>query len=314
MIDTPAAQAQPSHARIPAPIVWVQDHLLLGLLMVGSGVINARFLVYGLVPNINDPSTWGLIDTMEIAALALAGLALGGLEVRISYKLGECIANRQRGRAVFLAFGMLVLAFIEFWASYSQRSQNIPITAADNALLRLFNLQGSSLNVTAICIALAIPFISIFWGFAADDPTPKPIEDSATLAQRQENERLTAEHRAKMRLIAAKGNREAAGALFARPVIASVPEDEVLADPTPAQQPTPLPRPASGPKPKPIPGSKDYPAYIEQQRLILISQGQPSDDAALAEAAGETVEDVRKALRNFREQEAQNRPAGKKHR
>jgi hypothetical protein len=194
----------------------VQDHLLLGLLMIGSGVINARFLVYGLVPNINDPATWGFINTMEICALALAGLALGGLEVRISYKLGECIANHQRGRAVFLSFGIVVLAFIEFWASYSQRSPNIPMSPADNAFLSLFNLTGSSFNVTVTCISLAIPFISVFWGFAAEDPAPAPVEDSAMLGQRLENERLIAEHRAQMKAITAKGNREAVGALFAR--------------------------------------------------------------------------------------------------
>jgi hypothetical protein len=198
------SEPQPkSHARIPAPIAWVQDHLLLGLLMAGSGVINARFLVYGLVPNIDDPGSWGFINTVEIGALAAAGLGLGGLEVRISYKIGECLSRSQWGRVLFLAFGMAVLAFIEFWASYSQRSQNIPLTPADMAVDGLFGLVN--LSITSIAISIAIPFISVFWGFAADDPAPKPVEDPAIVKARYESQLLEAEYKAKVNAARARG-------------------------------------------------------------------------------------------------------------
>ncbi len=84
--------------------------------------------------------------------------------------------------------------------------------------------------MTAICIALAIPFISIFWGFAADDPAPKPVEDPATLLARLENERLLAEHRAQMNFIKAKGTRAAAGALLARPTAPTPDNNDAPAD------------------------------------------------------------------------------------
>lgn len=205
-----------AHARIPAPILWVQDHLLLALLMVGSGVINARFLVYGLVPDLNNPLSWGVINTVEIVALACAGMALGGLEVRISYKLGECIAKSAWGRALFLMFGITVLAFIEFWASYSQRSQNIPITPADHAFLSLLNLANSGINITAMCIATAIPFLSVFWGFAAEDPAPEVVEDPETVKARLENELMMAEYNAKKRAIVGKGLRAAGLGILGR--------------------------------------------------------------------------------------------------
>lgn len=223
------ATPRTGHASMPAFATWIQDNLLLPLLIVASGYVNGLMLVEGIVPNIEDPNTWGTFHGIGVVVLFAAGLAMGGLTLRVSYKLSECVMHKQWGRAIFLGMGMLVLAVIEFWASFSQRAPNLPPTAAD--LLLPFHSQAFS--ATAILIALVIPFASQLWGFAATDPEPKPAEDSAMLAQRLDNERIMAEHQAQMKFIKAHGNRAAVGALFARPAVPSVTE--------PVDAPTALP-------------------------------------------------------------------------
>lgn len=193
------ANQQPvAHATMPGFVVWIQDNLLLTLLIISSGFVNMVMLVDGIVPNIEDPATWGAFRTGEIIALAAAGLGLGGLALRISYKIAVCYSARQWGRVVFLAFGMSTFAFIEFWASFSQRAQHIATTPADAAVLSLFNIQNPSVSLTAVLISIVIPFASIFWGFAADDPAPKAVEDPATLKQRLENQLLEQQYRTQM--------------------------------------------------------------------------------------------------------------------
>ena len=193
-----------AHATMPSFVVWVQDNILLTLLILASGFVNMNMLITGLVKNIEDPSSWGAFLTLEIIALAAAGLGLGGLSLRISYKIAVCYVARQWGRVVFLALGMATMAFIEFWAAFSQRAANIPSSPADNTVLSLFNIHNPNISFTAILIALVIPFASIFWGFAADDPAPKVIESADDLQRRHDNEYATQQH--KSRMMAAKAN------------------------------------------------------------------------------------------------------------
>jgi len=193
-----------AHATMPRFVVWVQDNILLTLLILASGFVNMVMLTDGLVKNIEDPATWGVFHTVEIIALAAAGLGLGGLALRISYKIAVCYMARQWGRVVFLAMGMITFAFIEFWASFSQRAVNIQSSPADNSILSLFNIHNPSVSFTAILISIVIPFASVFWGFAADDPTPKAIESADDLQRRHDNEYATQQHKARM--LAAKAN------------------------------------------------------------------------------------------------------------
>src|SRR6185312_4945143 len=209
-VQTPPPQQSAHHARMPKFATAIQDNLLLPLLILASGYVNGVMLVDGWVPNIEDWHTWGIFHGAGVPLLFAAGLAMGGLTLRVSYKLSECVLRRQWGRALFLGLGMAVLAVIEFWASFSQRAPNLHPTAAD----ALLPVPALPFSIAAILIALVIPFASQLWGFAADDPAPAPVEDPATLAQRLENERIQAEHKARMRQIGAAGIRGAAGALF----------------------------------------------------------------------------------------------------
>lgn len=195
------------HASMPRFVAWVQDNLLLTLLIIASGFVNGVMMIDGWVANVQDPQSWGVWGTFGVVILFAAGLGMGGLALRISYKLSECYANRQWGRVAFMALGMLVFAFIEFWASFSQRAAHIHLTPADSALLGVLNIRNPTVSLTAILISIVVPFASIFWGFAAEDPAPKALEDEATLKQRLANEEAEAQHKQTMMTIRAKGTR-----------------------------------------------------------------------------------------------------------
>lgn len=190
-----------THASMPRFILWFQNNLLLTMVMLASAYTNGLMMCEGWVPNIEDPHTWGLFHGIGLGFMFAAGAGLGGLAVRVSFKLSECVQNRQGGRATFLAFGLTVLTLIEFWASFSQRAPNLHPTAADS----LLPWPPFAFSATAILIAAVLPFTSMFWGFTAEDPAPKPVEDPATVAARLENERLIAEHKARLAGIRAKG-------------------------------------------------------------------------------------------------------------
>lgn len=192
---------------MPRFVAWVQDNLLLTLLIIASGFVNGVMMIDGWVANVQDPASWGIWGTFGVVILFAAGLGMGGLSVRISYKLSECYANRQWGRVAFMALGMAVFAFVEFWASFSQRAAHIHLTPADSALLGVFNIHNPAVSLTAILISIVVPFASVFWGFAAEDPAPKEVEDAATLAQRLANEQAILQHKQKMNAIKAKGMR-----------------------------------------------------------------------------------------------------------
>lgn len=232
---SPQAAPRPHHARMPKFATAIQDNLLLPLLILASGYVNGVMLVDGWVPNIEDYHTWGIFHGAGVPLLFAAGLAMGGLTLRVSYKLSECVLRRQWGRALFLGLGMAVLAVIEFWASFSQRAPNLHRTAAD----ALLPIPALPFSIAAVLIALVIPFASQLWGFAADDPAPAPVEDPETLKARLENDRIKAQHRAEMQKIGAAGVRGAAGALFGgNAATVAQPQD---APDSPAQAGTPSP-------------------------------------------------------------------------
>jgi hypothetical protein len=210
------------HASMPRFVTWIQDTLLLPLLMIASGYINGLMLTEGWVPNIEDPHTWGIFHGIGLGILFAAGGAMGGLTVRVGYKLSECILQRQGGRAVFLAFGLAMLSLIEFWASFSQRAPNLHPTAADS----LLPWPPFAFSATAILIAAVLPFTSMFWGFTADDPAPKPVESAATVEARMQNQLLEAQYKAQIRAAQAQGIRAGIQGALGRPVGANTPPAE----------------------------------------------------------------------------------------
>lgn len=229
---------QYAHAQMPRFVLWVQDNLLLTLLIIASGYVNGIMLVDGWVPNIDNISTWGGgFHAIGIPFLFAAGLGLGGLSIRVSYKMSECMADGRRGRAFFMAFGMILFSLIEFWASFSQRSANILVTPADTALLSVFDIHNATVSLTAIFISLVNPFASLFWGFTAGNPPPAPPEDLATIRAREEAKLLQMSYANKRRMAQAKGLRGMVNAARGQEEIAEPEVTQVFAETeTPSQE------------------------------------------------------------------------------
>jgi len=194
---------------MPRFVLFIQDNLLLPLLIIASAYTTGIMLVDGWVGNIENPDTWGLFHGLGVPIFFAAGAAIGGLGVRCSFKAASCLVQKQWGRFFFMILGILLTSGIEFWASLSQRAEHLQAGRADKAVLSAFDINSPAISVTATLIALVVPAVSLFWGFAADDPAPKPVEDPEVLRRRLENERIIAEHKADMMVVRAKGLRKA---------------------------------------------------------------------------------------------------------
>jgi hypothetical protein len=196
-----------AHA-LPKFFDWMQAYLMLPLLLISEGVINGSMMSLGV-------NTDTLIGSMMYGCLYATGFVMGGMALRCSVKSAACFARGETGSAVFNFLGILLFAIPEVWASLVTRSLDLPITNPDtwlNELLRyLLGTDSGRLTPTNIIVSLALPLVTLYWGFSAHKP---PVADAADAEARERLKNIKAAGRAERLALYAKAAGSAGGGLI----------------------------------------------------------------------------------------------------
>jgi hypothetical protein len=208
MSDSPKTRGH----SMPQWAAWLQDNVLLSVLMAAEGYIFGILLITGWVPDIQNPNTWGLFRGLGVPLFFGVGIAAGGLAVRCSFKAANAFTNNHWGTGTINMFGLFIVCTAEVWCSLAERSQNLQPTPADNTVLAMFNIANSSISPTIIIIAVLVPSLSLFWGFAQEHIEVQ-IETPEELEAKQKREIMLAKHRGEMTAIRARNTRKGIAAL-----------------------------------------------------------------------------------------------------
>ncbi len=188
---------------LPKWVVAIQDRFLLPLLIIGSGYVIGIMLITGWVPDLQNPSTWGVLKGLGVIAFFTIGAAAGGLGLRLSYSAADAAQRKNWFQVFFFMVGVLLIGSFEIWASLSERSQNIKMTPADTWLLSVMGISPTvGISPTIIFIAF-LPFVlTLYWGFAAKthEQAPKAeIVDLEALKNQMEAKKIQAQANAEIR-------------------------------------------------------------------------------------------------------------------
>jgi hypothetical protein len=63
---------------LPRWFEWFQDHVVLSLLIIAGMILNGLMFASGVVPDMEDPSTWGYLRGGMFVVFFLAGAGLTG--------------------------------------------------------------------------------------------------------------------------------------------------------------------------------------------------------------------------------------------
>lgn len=199
--DTPnASPNEPESALLHVLPRWfqiVQDHGFLSIIVVAEMVINGYMMASGTVNNFSNPFAGGWADWLHElmwAALFLAGAIMAGAILRMSGA-----AFYWFGRNVLLGLinvgGAFIVAAMEVWGSIMLRSYAPFISPADKAVLSWAGVAHPAISITDVVVAVALPLISLLWGFSTTRPAIKTAaeiaaEGAAKLAKAQATARV----------------------------------------------------------------------------------------------------------------------------
>jgi hypothetical protein len=93
--------------------------------------------------------------------------------------------------------GLMTFVGAEVWCSLTERSGNLAPSVADIAVLHALGLPTTGVSPTLIVIAILIPYVALFWGFASQTSTPVKvaIEDPAERDARYAQEEAELQHK-----------------------------------------------------------------------------------------------------------------------
>src|SRR5260370_37793906 len=80
-----ATQKQEDAATVHVLPHWfetLQDTVFLSALIAAEMFVNGLMMTYGIVPDIEDPLTWGIFGFIGVAVMFAAGMVVGGVVVR----------------------------------------------------------------------------------------------------------------------------------------------------------------------------------------------------------------------------------------
>ncbi len=194
------------HAALPRWAAFLQDNVLLSLLMLSEGYILGITLATGWVANLDSPHSWGVFHGVGVILFFATGVAGGGLMIRLSYQVADAIQSRRFGIGLFNFSGLIAVATCEIWASLSERSNYLIISPADRAVLTWLGFPNASVSPTIIIIAFLPALLALYWGFAAQPV--ETVEDPEMIRKQLEIQQLRAEAAAKRNATRAAGWRE----------------------------------------------------------------------------------------------------------
>jgi hypothetical protein len=201
-----------AHVALPRWILWLQDNVLLTVLILAEAYLLGTLMTLGWVRNIEDPHGWGMYHAIGVVLFFAAGATAAGVALRCSFTAAAAFQRGAWGTAFFNLFGLFIFCGAEVWASLSERSANLAPTPADVAVLNLLNLHGLPVSPTVVIIAIVFPFASLFIGFSQRPAAS--IESAEARRERQQRELDEAQHRATLRAVKAAGLRNVGAALM----------------------------------------------------------------------------------------------------
>lgn len=166
---------------LPRWMQVVQDHVFLTFIVVAEMGVNGYMMASGTVGNPNDPFAGGRADWLHEAmwvTLFLAGAVMAGAILRMSGAAFYWFGRNWILGAVNVG-GAFVVAVMEVWGSIMLRSYAPFISPADRAVLSQFGIAHPAVSVTDVVVAVALPTISLLWGFSTTKSAVKSAQEIA---------------------------------------------------------------------------------------------------------------------------------------
>lgn len=196
-----AAQQQQQgngHAVLPHWFEIFQDTVVLSFLVTAGAVLTGLMYTEGLVPNPEDPRTWGLWGTIKFVAFFIAGFGVAGVALRASAEMARSFRRGGFGGyfwgLVFLLISLLFGA-IEIWANVTERSKTHTFTPADTWVLQAIGHPTMPVSPTVLALAVAQSAVLLVWGMVVGQ---RDVESEEERTARHAREEAEAVHKAKL--------------------------------------------------------------------------------------------------------------------
>jgi|GEM_PF-4033334 len=186
------SEAEAAHAPLPPWFEKLQDTVFLSALILAEMFVNGLMMTYGIVPNINDPRSWGIFGTVGVVVMFAAGMLMGGMSVRCSSAFFLAAKDHDWGFAAANLIGLFIFGMPEIWASLVERSTHLQVNAPDRLAMSVFGATNWAVTPTTVFISVALPFAAAYWGISSRKAPTKTIEEIEA-----ERERKLAEQRAR---------------------------------------------------------------------------------------------------------------------
>lgn len=184
------------HTPLPPWFERFQDTVVLSFLIIAGAILTGLMYVEGLVPNVEDPRTWGILGGIKFAGFFVAGFGVAGVALRASSEMSKSFRRGGFGGyfwgLVFLLVSVMFAA-IEIWANITERSKTHTFTPADQWVLQAIGYPNMPVSPTVIAIAVAQSLVLLVWGLVVGK---RDVESAEDRQARFERERAEAEHQA----------------------------------------------------------------------------------------------------------------------
>jgi len=184
---------------LPRWFETLQDTVFLSALIAAEMFVNGLMMTYGIVPDIEDPLTWGIFGFIGVAVMFAAGMLMGGMSVRCSSALFLAAKEHDWGFALANLIGLFLFGMPEIWASLVERSTHLRANAPDRLAMQVFGATNWAVTPTTLFISIALPLAAAYWGISSRKAPAKTVEDIEA-----DRARKLAEQRARNELNALK--------------------------------------------------------------------------------------------------------------
>jgi hypothetical protein len=167
---------------LPAWFETLQNTVFLSALILAEMFVNGLMMTFGIVPDIQNPATWGIFGTLGVIVMFAAGMLMGGMSVRCSSAFFVAAKEHDWGFALANLIGLVLFGVPEVWASLVERSTHLQVNAPDRLAMSLTGNTNWGVTPTAILISIGLPLAAAYWGISSHK---RPSKTPEQIAQEQ---------------------------------------------------------------------------------------------------------------------------------
>lgn len=167
---------------LPAWFETLQNTVFLSALILAEMFVNGLMMTFGIVPDIQNPATWGIFGTLGVVVMFAAGMLMGGMSVRCSSAFFVAAKEHDWGFAAANLLGLFLFGVPEVWASLVERSTHLQINAPDRLAMSVTGNTNWGVTPTAILISIGLPLAAAYWGISSHK---RPAKTPEQIAQEQ---------------------------------------------------------------------------------------------------------------------------------